>query len=101
MDWTLYGYVIASEYRRRIILSLFDRPKSPKEISEETKLYLSHVSLTIYDLVKKGLVECLTPNLKKGKIFSLTTTGKEIAELLKTRGCSYDRQFSQKRDITS
>jgi predicted transcriptional regulator len=83
MDWSLYGYVVASEYRKKILLSLSERPKSPKEISEETKLHLSHVSLTIYDLIKKGLVKCLTPNLKKGKLFSLTTTGKEIAGLLK------------------
>jgi len=83
MDWSLYGYIVASEYRKKILLSLFERPKSPKEISEETKLHLSHVSLTIYDLIKKGLVKCLTPNLKKGKLFSLTATGKEIAGLLK------------------
>uniref|UniRef100_A0A7C3YPV8 ArsR family transcriptional regulator n=2 Tax=cellular organisms TaxID=131567 RepID=A0A7C3YPV8_9EURY len=83
MNWTLYGYVIASEYRKKIMLCLSERPKSLKEVSKETNLYLSHASSIVNDLVKKGLIECLTPNLKKGKIFCLTVDGKEIVELLK------------------
>ena len=97
IDWNLYGYIIASEYRKKIISSLAKGPKSPKEISEETRLYLSHVSFVINELVKKELVECLTPNLKKGKIFSLTVKGKRFAEMLKTNekevSCR-DRQFA-------
>jgi len=83
MDWTKYGYVIASEYRKKIILCLSEAPKSPKKVSEETGLYISHVSHIINDLIRKGLVECLTPTLKRGKIFTLTSDGKDIADQLK------------------
>ena len=83
MDWAKYGHVIASEYRKKIVMSLVKGPKTPKQISDETKLYLSHVSHVINELMKKGVVECLTPNLRRGKIFSLSIDGKEIAEQLK------------------
>ncbi len=83
MDWVKYGHVIASEYRKKIVMALVKGPKTPKQISEDTKLYLSHVSYIINDLVKKGVVECLTPNLRRGKVFSLSSDGKEIADLLK------------------
>jgi predicted transcriptional regulator len=83
LDWAKYGYVIASEYRKRVLVSLYVGPKTPTQVSEETKLYLSHVSHVINDLVKKELVKCLTPNLRRGKLFSLTSVGKEIVEQLK------------------
>lgn len=83
MDWTKYGYVVASEHRKMVVMALAEGPKTPKQISKETKLYLSHVSHVIKDLLKKKIVECLTPTLKRGKVFSLSDEGKEIAEQLK------------------
>ncbi|MEM3110509.1 MAG: hypothetical protein QXH32_07015 [Candidatus Caldarchaeum sp.] len=65
------------------MIALANGPKTPKQISEDTKLYLSHVSCIINDLLKRGVIECLTPNLRKGKIFSLSSDGKEIAKRLK------------------
>jgi predicted transcriptional regulator len=82
MDWAKYGHVIASQYRKKIVLCLVESPRTPKQISEETNLYLSHVSHTINDLQKMGIVTCLTPKLKRGKIFALTKIGKEIAHNL-------------------
>jgi predicted transcriptional regulator len=82
MDWSKYGYVIASEYRKRIVLSLIRGPKTPKQIANETKLYLSHVSHATNELKNKGIITCLTPELKRGKVFALTDEGKEIAENL-------------------
>lgn len=86
MDWGKYGYVIASRYRQRIVLSLHKGPKTPKQIADETKFYLSHVSLVIKKLVERKIVNCLTPNLRRGKIFTLTDEGKEIAEKLERMG---------------
>jgi len=34
-------------------------------------------------LKKKGIVKCLTPNVRKGKIYGLTRDGKEILEKIK------------------
>lgn len=80
MDWKKYGYVLSSTYRQRTVLSLEDGPKTPKQISLQSKLHLSHVSSTLKDLVSHGIVKCLTPDLRKGKIYGLTKDGNEIAE---------------------
>lgn len=83
VDWKKYGFVIASKYRTKIVLSLLAGPKNPKKLSEETKLYLSHVSFTLKELSKKDIAECLTPGLKRGRIYALTSEGKELAEKIR------------------
>lgn len=85
LKWDKYGYTIASEYRKKVVAVLKQKPRSPKQIADQTTLHLSHVSSTLSDLEEKGIVQCLTPNLRKGKIFSLTEIGKEIAEELSKR----------------
>lgn len=83
MDWRKYGYVLSSTYRQKIVLCLKDGPKTPKQISLESRLHLSHVSSTLKDLGNKDIVKCLTPDLRKGKIYGLTDDGKEIADKIK------------------
>lgn len=82
MDWDKYGFVNASKYRKNIVLTLHNKPKTPKEIQEETDYYLSHVSNTLKDLSEKEIVKCLTDDRKKGRIYDLTDLGEEIAEQL-------------------
>lgn len=75
MDWNLIGFVKASNYRSQIMLSLKKRNKTPKELRNELGFHLSHISSTLNNLISKGLVVCLTPQLRKGKIFALTELG--------------------------
>lgn len=83
MDWKKYGYIIASKYRQNVVLSVDSGPKTPKQISNATGFYLSHVSSVLKDLSKKGVIKCLTPDLRRGKVYALTKEGKEIADKLK------------------
>jgi len=83
MDWEKYGYVVASSYRKKIILTLAKGETTPAQIAEEAGIYLSHVCATLADLSKKGLVECLTPALRRGKIYALRAEGRRVAEKLK------------------
>jgi len=85
MDWKKLGYVVASKYRIRIVLSLAEKPKTPKEIAQELGLYISHVSSTLSDLSGEGIVKCLNPSQRRGKMFSLTDIGKELGKELKNR----------------
>ncbi len=79
MDWKKYGYVISSMYRQKIVLSLKKYPKTPKQLSSELEYHMSHVSSTIKELSENGIVENLSPDLRKGKIYGLTRDGEEIA----------------------
>jgi len=82
MDYKKLSWLKASNYRQRVLNIMDDGPKTPKEISEETEYYLSHVSKTLSDLQEKNLVECLTPESKKGKLFRATDEGKKFIKHL-------------------
>jgi len=82
MDWNLIGFVKASSYRSQIMISLKKKNKTPKELKNELGFYISHISSTLNQLISKGLVVCLTPQLKKGKIFALTELGINIINQL-------------------
>lgn len=51
---------------------------TPVEMAKETGISLSHVSNTLAELLENDLVVCLTPKLKKGRLYELTTSGKKI-----------------------
>jgi len=82
-DWKDFGFVLASSYRKNIMKILKDGPRTPKELSNETKIYFSHVSITLKELSDKKLIKTLNPLARKGKFYNLTNKGKEIAENLK------------------
>jgi predicted transcriptional regulator len=80
-----YGFVVASEYRKKVIRALAT-PKTPKQISAQTGLHLSHVSKVLVELMNKGMVRCVNPDMRKGRIYELTELGKWIARKLTEEG---------------
>jgi ArsR family transcriptional regulator, cadmium/lead-responsive transcriptional repressor len=80
LNWKKYGLIISSDYRKRVLMSIADCPKTPKQIAQETKLYISHVSKTLNELASHGIVVCLNPDLKRGRVYTLTDDGKELVE---------------------
>ncbi|MCL9814361.1 transcriptional regulator [Natranaeroarchaeum aerophilus] len=83
MDVEEYAWVKASDYRESILLALDDKPRTPKELSEMTDYYLSHVSNVLSDLEDHGMAECITPDRKKGRLWNSTEKGENIIEDLK------------------
>lgn len=80
----LIGYVIASTYRKKVISILKEEALTPNTISKKTGLYPSHVSQTLSELAEKKLVVCLTPKLKKGRLYELTSDGKNVLKHIKS-----------------
>lgn len=85
-NWRLYGYVIASNDRKKIVQCLMNHPKIPSQLAKENKLRITRISTALTDLAKRGLVECLNPNSRKGKVYRLTEKGKKIAKMLLKEG---------------
>ena len=83
MDWSKYSFVIRAKNRKAVLLCL-SKPKTPTQIAEELKLSLPHVSRALKELEKEGLIECLTPNEKVGRVYRRTRTGEEIVNLMKS-----------------
>lgn len=82
MTWEEAGIVKASEIKENILALLLNQPLTPKDISESLDKHLSQISRNLRTLEKRGLVECVTPQLKKGRLYTITKKGQEIMEKL-------------------
>lgn len=79
MDWEKYSFVVRSKNRKKVLKNL-DSPKTPSQLREKTGINLSHISRALSELKEEGIVKCLTPNQKLGRVYKRTEVGEEIAE---------------------
>lgn len=77
MDYELLSFILRSK-QRILILKRLKNPTTPTQIAHEVKVSVSHVSRTLRDFEKSGLVICKTPNAKTGRIYVITDLGKGI-----------------------
>ena len=82
MSWEEAGIVKASEIKQNILALLSNQPQTPKDISESLDKHLSQISRNLRTLEKRGLVECMTPQLRKGRLYTITKKGQELMEKL-------------------
>ena len=85
MDWKLYSFIVRSKQRKEILRSL-ETPKTPTQIGSKLDISISHVSRTLKNFVERGIVDCLTPQEKIGRIYKLTSKGEEILDKIKNDG---------------
>lgn len=76
MLWKDVSYVVRSKMRKSVLLEL-ETPKTPTMLARTLKTSMPSVSRTLRQLEDRGLVSCLTPEERVGKIYSLTDKGKE------------------------
>jgi DNA-binding transcriptional ArsR family regulator len=89
-DWDKVGFVLASEIRLRILKDLDGGQRVPRDLADALGKNLSHVSRSLHELENQRLVECLTPDRHKGRLYGITRNGKDvlaaIAEMGSPRG---------------
>jgi ArsR family transcriptional regulator, cadmium/lead-responsive transcriptional repressor len=72
-----YGYVLAGELRTSVVKRLsFD--KTPNQLCAELNRPDSAISRCLKDLTENRIVQCINPDAKKGRLYSLTEEGKHI-----------------------
>ena len=76
--WELVSFVKASDMRLNILHSIDERVHTPTELKQKFSVPISRISSVLKELSDKGLVENLTPERRKSKMFSITKKGKEI-----------------------
>ena len=81
IDWSKCSFLLSAKNRRKILIAL-DKPKIPTELASISGLHLSHVSRALRELSNKGVVECLTPKAKVGKLYKRTKFGDELVSYL-------------------
>lgn len=78
----LVGYVVASDYRTKILKSIGENIKIPSAIAEDIGLRNNHVSNVLKDLKEKDLVVCLNEDARKGRLYKNTDLGIEILKFI-------------------
>ncbi|MBE6500053.1 MAG: transcriptional regulator [Methanobrevibacter thaueri] len=80
MDDELLKYVNRSSYRVRVVKSIGGSVKIPKQIAGDSGILPNHISNVLRDLRDNGVVECLNPNSKKGRLYRLSSKGLDILD---------------------
>lgn len=83
--WTLKDvlkYVNRSKYRVRTIKAIGKNVKMPKEIAQDSGILPNHISNVLRQLREKDVVECLNPDMRKGRLYRLSERGLKILEKL-------------------
>ena len=75
-------YVKRSQYRSKILKSLVDDVKMPSQIARDTGIVQNHISNSLRQLKEHELVECINPEVRKGRLYRLTDKGDEIVKNL-------------------
>lgn len=79
---TEVAFVQISKYRSRVLKSLDGQVKIPSQIGRDAEIIQNHVSGTLKQLKEHGLVECINPEVKKGRLYRQTDRGKTVSENL-------------------
>lgn len=82
LDYDDVSYVVASDYRKRVLADLAGGPSKPSAISERLGgIDIAHVSRSLQELRDRDLVELLvSEDVRKGRIYGLTDAGELTAK---------------------
>lgn len=78
----LVRYINRSSYRFKVVKAIGDDVKMPKQISKDSGIIQNHISNVLRDLKENDVVECINPEVKKGRLYRLSKTGLEVLDKL-------------------
>ena len=76
------SYVHISSYREKTVKALKNQAKIPTKIAKDTGILPNHMSKVLKELKDAGIVECINPEVRKGRLYRLTDKGEEIVDNL-------------------
>ena len=74
------SYVEISKYRTKVMKALEDDVKIPSQIAKDSEIRQNHISKVLSELKAHELVECINPEVRKGRLYRLTDKGEELVE---------------------
>ncbi|MBE6498282.1 MAG: transcriptional regulator [Methanobrevibacter sp.] len=81
----LTSYVQISKYREKTLKSIGDEVKIPTHIAQDSGIRTNHISKVLSELKSKEIVECINEEARKGRLYRLTDTGKEVLESIEKK----------------
>lgn len=79
---TEMSFVEISQYRTKVMKSLEGEVKIPSAIAGDLGIRTNHISKVLGDLKAHGLVECINPEVRKGRLYRLTDKGEDVVKNL-------------------
>ena len=79
---TEISYVQISQYRTKVMKALEGEVKIPSNIARDSRIRTNHISKVLGELKNHELVECINPEVRKGRLYRLTETGDEVVKNL-------------------
>lgn len=76
------SYVEISQYRKKVMKSLEGTVKIPTVIANDSRIRTNHISKVLSELKAHELVECINPEVRKGRLYRLTDKGEKVTENL-------------------
>ena len=77
------SYVEISKYRSKVMKALEDDVKIPSQIAKDSEIRQNHISKVLSELKAHELVECINPEVRKGRLYRLTDKGNELVKNIK------------------
>ena len=81
----LTSYVQISKYREKTLKSIGDDVKIPTNIAKDSGIRTNHISKVLSELKSKEIVECINEEARKGRLYRLTETGKDVLNTIKVK----------------
>ena len=76
---TEISYVNISKYRTKVMKSLDGEVLIPTQIARSSEIRPNHISKVLSELKAHELVECINPEVRKGRLYRLTDKGEKVA----------------------
>lgn len=78
------SYVQISKYRTKTRKSLDGEVLIPSQIAKNSGIRTNHISKVLSELKAHELVECINPEVRKGRLYRLTEKGKTVSKNINT-----------------
>jgi predicted transcriptional regulator len=78
----LTSFVQISKYREKTLKSIGDEVKIPTNIAKDSGIRTNHISKVLSELKSKEIVECINEEARKGRLYRLTDTGKDVLDFI-------------------
>ena len=79
---TEISYVQISKYREKVMKSLEGEVKIPSQIAKDSDIRVNHISKVLSELKAHELIECINPEVRKGRLYRHTDKGEIIVKNL-------------------
>ena len=84
LDIKKLSWVKRGKQRREIIIHI-NGPETPTDISKKSGYSLNNTSRVLSEFKKQGLIVCLNPKAKTGRLYKLKPGGKTIRDQLREK----------------